>query len=242
MLAGQLRLQTHTHNICCFSTRTIVARTHLIVTLYVHCLQCYISFQCRQHHAVNSPLFIDWNPRVLEQQTIESFCSNRPRTGMGSLLYRLPSCAAGHSDTFLHTPADPSLDVHCASVNSRQRYIQCLLLHDISGVRCSITHSSNNSSEQFDTATRKFTASTANGNRLWIVRIMLSNWNDPPKKTHIYHAVVKSTITYAAETWCLKAKTIAKLNFTEIDFWRRSARISRKDKIRNTIIKQEMSV
>jgi hypothetical protein len=37
-------------------------------------------------------------------------------------------------------------------------------------------------------------------------------------KTHIYHAIVKSTITYAAETWFLKAKTIAKLNSTEIDF------------------------
>ena len=58
-------------------------------------------------------------------------------------------------------------------------------------------------------------------------------------KTHIYHAIVKSTITYAAETWCLKAKTTAKLNSTEMDFWRRSARISRKDKVRNTIIKQK---
>jgi hypothetical protein len=47
-------------------------------------------------------------------------------------------------------------------------------------------------------------------------------------KTHIYQAVVKSTITYAAETWCLKAKTTAKLNSTDLDFWRRSARISRK--------------
>jgi hypothetical protein len=47
------------------------------------------------------------------------------------------------------------------------------------------------------------------------------------------------TITYAAETWCLKAKTIAKLNFTEMDFWRRSARISRKDKIRKTIINKK---
>jgi len=46
-------------------------------------------------------------------------------------------------------------------------------------------------------------------------------------KTHIYHAIVKSTITYAAETWCLKAETTAKLNSTEMDFWRRSARISR---------------
>jgi hypothetical protein len=36
----------------------------------------------------------------------------------------------------------------------------------------------------------------------------------------------------------LKAKTITKLNSTEIDFWRRSARISRKDKVRNTIINE----
>jgi len=61
-------------------------------------------------------------------------------------------------------------------------------------------------------------------------------------KTRIYHAAVKSTITYAAETWCLKAKTEAKLNSTEIDFWRRSSRISRKNKIRNTVVKQKMNV
>jgi len=28
-------------------------------------------------------------------------------------------------------------------------------------------------------------------------------------KTHIYHAIVKSTITNAAESWCLKAKMVA---------------------------------
>jgi len=60
--------------------------------------------------------------------------------------------------------------------------------------------------------------------------------------THIYHAIVKSTITYEAETWCLKAKTVAKLNSTEMDFWRRSARISRKDNTRNTIVKQKVNV
>ena len=49
-------------------------------------------------------------------------------------------------------------------------------------------------------------------------------------------------ITYTAETWFLKAKTVSKLNSTEIDFWRRSARISGKDKIRNTIMKQKMDV
>jgi len=36
-------------------------------------------------------------------------------------------------------------------------------------------------------------------------------------------------------------KTVEKLNSTEMDFWWRSARISRKDKIRNTIIKQKMN-
>jgi hypothetical protein len=55
-------------------------------------------------------------------------------------------------------------------------------------------------------------------------------------------AIVKSTITYAAETGCLKTKTVAKLNFTEMDLWRRSSRVSRKDKFRNTIIKQKMNV
>jgi len=64
----------------------------------------------------------------------------------------------------------------------------------------------------------------------------------PKTKTHIYHAIVKSTITYATETWCLKANTISKLNSTEMDYWRRPARISRKDKIRNIIIKQKMNV
>ena len=40
----------------------------------------------------------------------------------------------------------------------------------------------------------------------------------PKTKTHIYHAIVKSTITYAAETYCLKAKMVAKLNSTETYF------------------------
>jgi hypothetical protein len=58
------------------------------------------------------------------------------------------------------------------------------------------------------------------------------------------HLIIYATLYFvgAAETWCLKAKTIAKLNSTEIDFWRRSARISRKDRIRNTIIKEKMKV
>ena len=65
----------------------------------------------------------------------------------------------------------------------------------------------------------------------------------PPKtKTHIYHATVKSTVAYVAKTWCLEAETVAKLNSTEMDLWRRPARISRKGKIRNAIIKQKMNI
>ena len=39
-----------------------------------------------------------------------------------------------------------------------------------------------------------------------------------------------------------KSKTSAKLNSIGMDFWRRSARNSRKDEIRNNIIKQKMNV
>jgi hypothetical protein len=44
------------------------------------------------------------------------------------------------------------------------------------------------------------------------------------------------------DTWCFEAKKRAKVSSTEMEFWRRSARICRKDKIRNTIIKQRMKV
>ena len=62
-----------------------------------------------------------------------------------------------------------------------------------------------------------------NRGRAAITKLNSISWDldvTPKTKTHIYHAVVKSTITYAAETWCLKAKMVSKLNSTEIDFWR----------------------
>ena len=44
--AGYLRLQTHTHicNAYCFSTATMVARTHLNVMLYLHCCLLHFNF------------------------------------------------------------------------------------------------------------------------------------------------------------------------------------------------------
>ncbi|PSN39914.1 hypothetical protein C0J52_23346 [Blattella germanica] len=44
------------------------------------------------------------------------------------------------------------------------------------------------------------------------------------------------------EIWHLKSGTIHKLHLTEMDFWRRSARISRREKIRNTVVKRKMKV
>jgi len=84
-----------------------------------------------------------------------------------------------------------------------------------------------------------------NTGRVAITKLNSIVWDcdvTPKTKTHIYHGAIKSTITYAAEAWCLKAKKVAKLNSTEMDIWQSSAQISRKDKIRNTIIKQKMNV
>ena len=60
-----------------------------------------------------------------------------------------------------------------------------------------------------------------NGGRAAITKLNSILWDrdvTPKTKTHICHAVVKSTVTYAAETWCLKEKTVAKLNSTEMAF------------------------
>ena len=64
----------------------------------------------------------------------------------------------------------------------------------------------------------------------------------PLEEKIILHTYIYIYIKTRAETWCLKAKTVEKLNSTEMDFWRRSARISRKDKIRNNVIKQKMNI
>ncbi|PSN47663.1 hypothetical protein C0J52_23657 [Blattella germanica] len=40
----------------------------------------------------------------------------------------------------------------------------------------------------------------------------------------------------------MRNNNLHKLHSTEMDFWRRSARISRRDKIRNTVIRENMKV
>jgi hypothetical protein len=61
-------------------------------------------------------------------------------------------------------------------------------------------------------------------------------------KLTVYNAVVKSILTYGAETWTVKQKHRNKLLATEMDYLRRLARISRMDKIRNEAIRTKMGI
>jgi hypothetical protein len=49
----------------------------------------------------------------------------------------------------------------------------------------------------------------------------------------MYQALVRSILLYGAETWTLNTQQANKLLENEMDFWRRSARKSKKEKVRN---------
>jgi hypothetical protein len=61
-------------------------------------------------------------------------------------------------------------------------------------------------------------------------------------KLTVYNAIVKSILTYEAETWTVKQKHRKKLLATEMDYLRRSARLSQMDKIRNEAIRTKMVI
>jgi hypothetical protein len=61
-------------------------------------------------------------------------------------------------------------------------------------------------------------------------------------KLSIYTSTVKSILIYGAETWSIKRKHRHKLLATEMDYLRRSARISRMDRIRNETIRTKMGI
>ena len=64
----------------------------------------------------------------------------------------------------------------------------------------------------------------------------------PKTKTHIYHAVVKSTITYAAETRCLKAKNGSKTKFHRNGrFGDARLEFPGRKKLEKTVVKQKMN-
>jgi hypothetical protein len=58
----------------------------------------------------------------------------------------------------------------------------------------------------------------------------------------MYRALDQSILLYGAETWTLDTQQANKLLATEMDFWRRSARKSRKEKFRNVTVREVMEV
>lgn len=71
---------------------------------------------------------------------------------------------------------------------------------------------------------------------LWDRQITKSN------KMRIYNAIVRSIMTYGAEIWVLNKRNRSKIRAAEMDFWRRSCRVSRLDRLTNEEIKQRMGV
>ena len=61
-------------------------------------------------------------------------------------------------------------------------------------------------------------------------------------KKRIYNSIIKSILTYGSEVWQLKKRSQDILKATEMDYWRRSAGVSRKDHVRNERIREIMGV
>ncbi|XP_044760889.1 uncharacterized protein LOC123318344 [Coccinella septempunctata] len=69
---------------------------------------------------------------------------------------------------------------------------------------------------------------------LWDQSISKSN------KHRIYNTILKSIVTYGSEVWQMKQRSEKMLLATEMDFWQRSAGISRRDRVRNERVREIM--
>ncbi|KAJ4447482.1 hypothetical protein ANN_09489 [Periplaneta americana] len=106
--------------------------------------------------------------------------------------------------------------------------------HDTSGV--TITDDGRNHVEMKERLKKgKYAISTLN-QVLWDNKIRIET------KHKIYKSIVRSTTLYRAETWQLQNAFKNKFLALEMDYWRRSAGISRRDRIRNDIIREKMQV
>ena len=59
---------------------------------------------------------------------------------------------------------------------------------------------------------------------------------------NIYNALIKSSLLYGSETWRLTENNKRRVEATEMDAQRRSSRISRKERIRNVTIGQQIGL
>jgi hypothetical protein len=62
------------------------------------------------------------------------------------------------------------------------------------------------------------------------------------RKLNIYNALIKSNLLYGSETWRLTENNKRRVEATEMDALRRSSRISRKERIRNVTIRQQIGL
>ena len=69
--------------------------------------------------------------------------------------------------------------------------------------------------------------------------MVVKGHNKKPKKKMICNSMVKSVLTYGAETWSLYGDDRRRINGTEMDVLRRSARISKLDRKTNEYIREK---
>jgi len=59
---------------------------------------------------------------------------------------------------------------------------------------------------------------------------------------NIYNALIQSSLLYGSETWRLTENNKRRVEATEMDALRRSSRISRKERMRNVTIRQQIGL
>jgi len=62
------------------------------------------------------------------------------------------------------------------------------------------------------------------------------------RQLNIYNALIKNSLLYGSETWRLTKNNKRRVVATEMDAFRRSSRISRKERIRNVTIRQQIGL
>jgi hypothetical protein len=62
------------------------------------------------------------------------------------------------------------------------------------------------------------------------------------RKLNIYSALIKNSLLYGSEIWRLTERNKRLVEATEMDVMRRSSRISRKDRVRNVTIRQQIGL
>jgi len=76
----------------------------------------------------------------------------------------------------------------------------------------------------------------------YLNRILWSKDIRKERKLSIYNVLIKSSLLYGSETWRLTENNKRWVEATEMDVLRRSSRISRKERIRNVTIRQQIGL